>query len=152
MVKRPKLNIEETSTLYTVSLENRVLFQISKKDRLSLKVAIVAMVNTGLAKQVELAKCFHLRRETIANYVKAYKKSGLAGLPDRRTGPDGISDEIEKRVVELLSTSMKKTDIVKTISQEFGKTISRTKVYNIRKQYLSVIQKRQSQESNEKKK
>lgn len=144
MVRRPQLTIEETSDLYRVSLETKLLFEIKKDDRLSLKVAIISMINTGLARQVELAKSFYLRRETIANYVKAYKKLGLVGLIGHSTGRHGIPDAIEERIVELLCcTSAKKAEVIKIISQEFGKTISRTKIYEIRKKYLSDIKKQQ---------
>lgn len=155
MLKRSKVRIEETSEQYSVFLDENEeqLFEIQKEDRLSLKMAIVSMVNSGLATQVELAKIFHLRRETIANYVKAYKKSGISGLGDLRMGSHGIPDAVENRIVELLrSATTKKVEIPQIIQREFGKSISRTKIYGIRKKHLSVIQECQSQKGDEKKK
>lgn len=147
-----KVSLEESSDSYTFYLAEKAYISVNKKDKLSLKTTIVSLVNGGIAKQVELARALGLSKQAISNYLKSYRESGVSGLADRRPASHGIPEKIEKRVVELLSTSMKKMDIVKTISQEFGKSISRTKIYDIRKKHLSVIQERQSQEGNEKKK
>jgi transposase-like protein len=113
--------------------------KVKKEDPLSLKVAMVALVNGGLAKQSELARAFNIRRQTIWNYLQTYRKFGLSGLADHRVGSHGIADEIEKRVVDLLIKSSKRVEIPKMIAQEFGKSISRAKVYEIRRKHLLKI-------------
>jgi transposase len=120
-----------------------VFFKIRKNDRLALKVAIISMVNSGLAKQVDLAKAFHLHRDSISKYLKAYRQLGLASLTNQRTGPRGVPHEMEKRVIELLSATTIRTEIPKIILREFGESISRTQVYKIRKRHLSEREKEQ---------
>lgn len=147
-----QLSIKELQEIYIVSLGEKTLFTIKKNDHFAIKMGIISMVNTGLFKQVDLAKSFHLHRDTIANYLKAYEKSGLTGLIERQPGPQGIPEEIEKRIIKLLLESAKRVEIPKIILQEFGKSISRTKVYEIRKKYLSEIKKIQVKEPSAKKK
>lgn len=149
-----QLSIKETQDFYSVCLCQKRILKIDRGDRLSLKVAIITMINSGLAKQVELAKAFHLSRETISNYLKTYEKSGVAGLVDRRLRSHGIPEEIEKRVVELLiEHTTKKVDIAGIISQEFGQSIGRTKIYEIRKRHLRHIEEHlQSRDTKKRKK
>lgn len=147
-----QLSLKDSPDAYTLILGEKAHISIKKKDRLSLKTTIVSLINGGLAKQTELAEAFDISRQSISKYLKSYSEAGIAGLADQRPSSHGINKEIEKRVLELLSTSAKKTEILKIIVQEFGKQISRTKLYELRKKHLSEIQEIQSKESGEKKK
>jgi transposase len=136
-----RLSLEETPDSYIFYLGEEAHIKVKKEEPLSLKVAIVALASGGLAKQGELAKVFGMRRQTIWNYLKAYRKYGVSGLANHRSGSHGIPDEIEKRVVELLLRATQRVEIPKIIAQEFGKSISRAKVYEIRKKHLSDLTK-----------
>ena len=73
MPTESKLLIEENQDEYIVRLGKNTLFKIKKGDRLSIRVAIISLVNCGLVKKVDLARAFHLHRDTISNYLKLYK-------------------------------------------------------------------------------
>ncbi len=111
-----QLSLEETLDSYIFYLGEEAHIKVKKEEPLSLKVSIVALVNGGLAKQVELAKVFGIRRQTIWKYLKAYRKNGISGLADHRSGSHGIPSEIEKRVVELLLKATKRVEIPKIIA------------------------------------
>jgi len=122
---------------------------VKKEDKLALKIAIVTIIEGGLAKQVELAKALGIRRQTISKYLGFYRESGVASLIDGRTGSHGISKEIENRVVELLTDSIKKVEIPKIIASEYGMNISKTKIYEIRKEHLSYIENQLQMKKNQ---
>ena len=145
------LSIEETEDSYTFFLGEKAHLTVKKADKMSLKLAIVSIVNGRLARQVELSRILGISRQSISNYMKRYRECGLSALADQRPHSHGIPQKIEKRVIELLSTPKKKKEIADIIFQEFGREISRTKIYEIRKQNHAELEdkaKKKAGESN----
>ena len=82
------------------------IFRTYEGDRMGTHLAMVHLIETGLAKASEVAKAFSVHRTTIFRSQKKIEEGGIGGLVEEKRGPKGgrkIKGQLE-RVIKRLKT------------------------------------------------
>lgn len=80
------------------------IFRYHEEDRIGKHMAMIHLVETGLAKASEVAEAFSIHRTTIFRSQKKIEQEGVSGLVEKKTGPKGgkkIKGELEKVIKKL---------------------------------------------------
>jgi hypothetical protein len=80
------------------------VFRYHEEDRTGKHIAMIHLVETGLAKASEVAEAFSVHRTTIFRSQKKIEQEGVSGLVEKKTGPKGgkkIKGELEKVIKKL---------------------------------------------------
>ncbi len=80
------------------------IFRYHEEDRIGKHMAMIHLVETGLAKASEVAEAFSVHRTTIFRSQKKIEQEGVSGLVEKKTGPKGgkkIKGELEKVIKKL---------------------------------------------------
>lgn len=87
-----------------VWINGRVTFVWASGDDVGRRVAAVSLVETGAARQREVAEAFGVDETTVWRWRRERERSGVAGLVGARPGPRGpwkLTDEVVAQIVAL---------------------------------------------------
>lgn len=90
------------------------IFRTHEGDRMGKHLAMVHLVETGLAKASEVAKAFSVHRTTIFRSQKKIEEGGIGGLVGEKRGPKGgrkIKGQLERVIKRLKSQGLSNKEI-----------------------------------------
>ena len=110
------ININEN--FRTIKLYGIPILYYHKEDKVADRVAMVTLVETGVAKAKEVSEAFSVHRATIFRCQKKVAEGGIGSLADEKRGPRGgkkIKGELEKVVKRLKSKGLSNAAIAQRL-------------------------------------
>lgn len=127
-IKFPRIQVMESGGKKTVLLSGQTYMSWVEEDRISPRIAIVQLYQSGSFNQEELAEAFDVHINTIGNYISAFNADGVEGLLERARGPKQPWKLIPRLKAEILRAVLVEgvstyTDIQKRLKRK-GQEVS----------------------------
>ena len=105
------LRITEDKIDKFIFYKDHLLYQIAKVDMTQQRYVAVQLFLSHAIAQATIANAFGLRRETINDWVKKFRKNGLSGLESQQRKNTKLTPEMMDVIAELKSKKVKRVEI-----------------------------------------
>ncbi|MEE8605645.1 MAG: hypothetical protein V3S65_09730 [Candidatus Aminicenantaceae bacterium] len=161
-------SLEDTEGNVDIIWGGKLYYYFNRENLFALNLGIALLDSIGVV-QKTICQFFKISRNTITNVSKIYAEDGIEGLINYKHGAPAIEEELRffviKMFIELENTRGYQNKILKAVEKkvehgEFRKSISRTTLHTIVREYKTEreeqkrknIEERQTRETAEKNK
>jgi len=131
----PVAYMKDLGSHVRIVVNHHHLFEYRKEDKISQVAAIVTLLRTGAAKQIEIPQAFDVNRDTARRYLSNVERYGLVGLFMTKTGPQGphkITPKVYRFIVARLRSGEGVAAVLRAVKEEFDLELSRKSIERIR--------------------